>query len=45
MFANDYAKLYCIKYNTVKVITEGGGGFNMAKIEYVICEGSVTAIA
>ena len=43
MFANEYAKL--IVSNTTTVITEGEGGFNTARIDYVICERSVTAIA
>ena len=39
MFANDYAKRYC------KSDYSEGGGFNMTKIDYVICERSFTAIA
>ena len=39
MFANnDYAKRYCIKYTTVKVIPEGVSIWQ--KIDYVICERS-----
>ena len=31
MFANDYAKCYCIKYDYCKSDNGGEGGFNMTK--------------
>ena len=44
MFAHDYAKRYCIKYDYCK--SDYGGGVSIwPEMDCVICERSFTAIA